>query len=196
MASIFGDIASFGGAAIGAGSSIYGAMQGAGAAKDARKEARRAYQQQRADMAPYLKTGRMALRDLQDIYLTGQKDFAASPGYQYRVDEGRKAIERSAAAQGMLNSGQTLRQLQEYGQGAAAEEYDRGFNRTLAAAGMGGQMVPQAAGAAQNLSVNLGNAGYDAAAARTSGFSGVGNALTGLGQNQLTLEYLRSLGGR
>ena len=120
----------------------------------------------------------------------------ASPGYQYRVDEGRKAIERSAAAQGMLNSGQTLRQLQEYGQGAAAEEYDRGFNRTLAAAGMGGQMVPQAAGAAQNLSVNLGNAGYDAAAARTSGFSGVGNALTGLGQNQLTLEYLRSLGGR
>jgi hypothetical protein len=45
---------------------------------------------------------------------------AATPGYQFQFEQGTKAIERSAAAQGMLASGNTLLALQEFGQQTAA----------------------------------------------------------------------------
>ena len=46
--------------------------------------------------------------------------FFQSPGYQFRQDEGIRAIDRSASARGQLMSGGTLRELQRYGQGLAA----------------------------------------------------------------------------
>ena len=189
------DIASGAGALAQAGSSIYGAIEGSRAADRAGELSRDAYRTQKRNLRPYMETGGMALADLRDIYLTGDKPFTESPGYAYRVDEGRKAIERSAAARGMLNSGATLRQLQEYGQNEATAEYDRGFNRLAALAGYGAQAVPQANRAAGNLAINVGNAGYNAAQARTSGFEGVGNAATDYANNMITLDMLRRYGG-
>lgn len=53
------------------------------------------------------------------------------PGYQFRLNSGRNALERSAAARGVLRSGSTLTDLLEYGQNFGAQEYANVFNRAL-----------------------------------------------------------------
>lgn len=57
------------------------------------------------------------------------KDFRADPGYAFRMSEGMKALERSAAARGGLLSGATLKGIERFGQGLASEEYANAFNR-------------------------------------------------------------------
>lgn len=51
------------------------------------------------------------------------------PSYQFRLQQGNQAINRSAAAKGMLGSGNVLAELAKYGQGMASEEYGNQFNR-------------------------------------------------------------------
>jgi hypothetical protein len=53
------------------------------------------------------------------------------PGYEFRLGAGRDALERSAAARGVLRSGGTLQNLLEYGQKFGAQEYSNVFNRAL-----------------------------------------------------------------
>lgn len=48
---------------------------------------------------------------------------AATPGYQFQMDQGTKAIERQGAAAGMLGSGNTLTALTNYGQQLAQNFY-------------------------------------------------------------------------
>lgn len=55
------------------------------------------------------------------------------PSYQWRLEQGQGAVERSAAARGLLNSGNAAVELMNYGQGAASTEYQAQFNRTLQA---------------------------------------------------------------
>jgi hypothetical protein len=55
----------------------------------------------------------------------------AEPGYEFRLGAGRDALERSAAARGVLRSGGTLQNLLEYGQKFGAQEYSNVFNRAL-----------------------------------------------------------------
>jgi hypothetical protein len=50
-------------------------------------------------------------------------------GYQFDVDQGNQAINRSAAARGSLNSGGVLAELAKYGQGMASREYGNQVNR-------------------------------------------------------------------
>jgi len=57
------------------------------------------------------------------------EDYQADPGYAFRLSEGTKALERSAAARGGLLSGGTLRETQRYGQGLASQEYQNAYNR-------------------------------------------------------------------
>jgi hypothetical protein len=59
----------------------------------------------------------------------GMDQFKADPGYAFRMSEGMKALERSAAARGGLLSGATLKGIQRYGQDAASQEYQNAFNR-------------------------------------------------------------------
>lgn len=56
-------------------------------------------------------------------------DYEADPGYGFRMSEGMKALERSAAARGGLLSGSTLKGIERFGQGLASEEYQNAFNR-------------------------------------------------------------------
>ena len=59
----------------------------------------------------------------------GMSDFEADPGYAFRLSEGIKALDSSAAARGGLLSGNTLRGALKYGQDAASQEYTNAFNR-------------------------------------------------------------------
>jgi hypothetical protein len=93
--------------------------------------------QSRADLQPWRETGQNAL--LATSNLAGANgpeaanaalaNFFTSPGYQWRLDEGMREVESSAAAQGMLRSGATMKALQERGQGLASSEFENYYNR-------------------------------------------------------------------
>lgn len=57
------------------------------------------------------------------------EDFKKDPGYDFRMNEGREALEGSAAARGNLLSGATLKALQRYGQDYASNEYGNAYDR-------------------------------------------------------------------
>ena len=56
-------------------------------------------------------------------------DMTADPGYQFRLQQGQEALERSGAARGVTNTGGTLRNILDYGQQAASQEYGNVFGR-------------------------------------------------------------------
>ena len=125
-------------------------------------------------------------------------DFQADPGYGFRLSEGMKTLENSAASRGNLLSGSTLKGVQRYGQGLASQEYQNAYNRYTgdqatkrnALASLTG-FAPTASSAMQsgdvaygtnaaNLASNTANAMAGAGATRSSSY---GNALAGIGQN-------------
>ncbi len=53
------------------------------------------------------------------------------PGFQFRLAQGQKAIEQSAAARGGLLSGGTAKALNDYSQGQASNEYGNVYSRAL-----------------------------------------------------------------
>lgn len=88
--------------------------------------------------APYQQTGiqsnqmlagELASGDLGGDFTPG--DLTQDPGYQFRLQEGQKALERSLAARGMGSSGAALKAAQEYGQGLADQTYQNAYNRWL-----------------------------------------------------------------
>lgn len=139
----------------------------------------------------------------------GMQQFQQDPGYAFRMQEGMKALERSAAARGGLLSGGMLKGAQRYGQDLASQEYMNAFNRYQAErnaqlnplqslAGVGQTATNQLGQAGQTMAGNVGQALGAAAQARASGYIGGANALTqGLGtylnyqQNQNLLNMLQ-----
>lgn len=67
------------------------------------------YNQQRADMDPWRQTGVRSLDRLENKSF--MDNWQQDPGYQFRLDEGMKAINGAASARGMGNSGATLKAL-------------------------------------------------------------------------------------
>src|SRR5690349_4486046 len=66
------------------------------------------FEEGRADLAPWRDAGGQAITGGLAMLQPGY-DYTASPGYQFRLDEGNRAIQNSAAAKGMLMSGGTLK---------------------------------------------------------------------------------------
>lgn len=134
-----------GAAALGAGASIIGGKQSANAAKDAAKaqtkatkatiaQQERALERQIGLQEPFRQTGVNALADYttaSEYTPFGMEQFQADPGYAFRMSEGLKALERSAASRGILQSGQTLKDITRFGQDAASQEYQNAFQRYL-----------------------------------------------------------------
>lgn len=153
----------------------------------------------------------------------GADKFKADPGYAFRMSEGMKALERSAAARGGLLSGATLRGTQRFGQDLASQEYQNAFNRYQAeragtlnpyqalagTAQSGANVLGQQAGQmGSNISNALGAYGSSvqgnligAGNAQAAGQIGMANALAGgvgqginFYQNQQLLSRLPSYG--
>jgi hypothetical protein len=55
----------------------------------------------------------------------------ADPSYKFRFGEGQRALEQGAAAQGTLRTGGTLKDLVNYGQNAASQEYGNIVDRAV-----------------------------------------------------------------
>lgn len=160
------------------------------------------FQQNREDMAPWREAGVGALGRLSEgIGADGEfmrdfsmDDFEADPGYQFRIDEGMRALRNSAAARGMLRSGQTLKAITRYGQEAGSQEYMNAFNRYRAQVGERYNRLAGVSGTGQAATSEIGRQGANTAAnmaantmaagnARASGYMGIANAAAnGLGQ--------------
>lgn len=201
---------------------IYGANKAADAQKKAAKKAAKAQKNVLAAQTelakPYVEAGKTALAEYQKLapyQPFGMEQFQADPGYQFRMSEGIKALERSAAARGLLSSGTTLKGITQYGQNVASSEYENAFSRYLTQreAAMDPYRyltgVGQAAAAGQ--AANVGTTGAALAdiaaqrgnvqAAQYMGTAGaIGNALGSVGQaiggyyaNEPYMNYLRSI---
>lgn len=128
-------------------------------------------------------------------YGAGMKPFDASmmyedPGYQFRLNEGLKAIDRTAAARGGLLSGGAIKAGERYAQDYATNEFQNAYNRYWNTRNNLINPIQSMLGQGQTVAQNLGNAGANyatnagnnmmaAANARASGYVGGTNALTG-----------------
>lgn len=116
--------------------------------------------------------------------------FVASPGYQFRQEEGTKALDRSAAARGMTLSGAQTKAVTKFGQDIGSEEYGNYLSQLFNLAGMGGQAQQGTQGANSSLAgvganalVSGGNMLTSAGNARGSAYAQGANALaSGIGK--------------
>ena len=117
----------------------------------------------------------------------GMSDFQADPGYAFRLGEGQKALERSAAARGGLISGGALKAATRYGQDMGSQEYQNAYNRyqtnrtnQLQPLGnlmsMGQSAASNQGAAAGQYGANVGNMITAAGNAMAGGITGAGNA--------------------
>ena len=226
-----------GAAGISAGGSIVGGLMGSKAAKSAaRTQAASAdyaaqLQQEQFDkqielQAPFREAGLTAQNKLLD-YMglspnAGGKyardfsmaDYQADPGYAFRLSEGMKGLNATAAARGGLISGNALRAATQYGQEMGSQEYQNANNRyqtnrsnqlnplqSLMGAGQTATNVMGQAG--QNYATNAGEAYMGAGNARASGYVGsanawsnaIGNATNVYNQNQMINRMFPQGGG-
>lgn len=203
-------------AVVGAGASIYSSSQAADAQKAgiaaSTAAQQKAFDEQKALNAPFREGGITAQnRLLTYLGLTpaegsgvtvdpndpnfgkyagdfGMKDFQADPGYNFRLSEGMKGLQNSAAAKGLLSSGSTLKGITDYGQGMASQEYGNAYQRyqtnranqlnpLTGILGMGQTATNNVSNAAGQLGQGLGQAAAATGAANASSYINSGNAL-------------------
>lgn len=91
---------------------------------------------QNQNLAPGIQSGVQGNTSLQQYAASNpqfnfqptQAQLAATPGYQFQLQQGENAITNSAAAQGLSQGGSTLAALTQYGQGLAGTYYQNAFN--------------------------------------------------------------------
>jgi hypothetical protein len=115
------------------------------------------------------------------------------PGYQFRFNQGMKALQATAAARGNLLSGGTAKAAQRYGQDYASNEYGSVYNRALgeyqqnynifqqnntnkfnrlaALSGIGQQTASELNSAGQNYANNAGNLMLNSGNAQAQGIN-------------------------
>jgi hypothetical protein len=171
----------------------------AAAARYAAEVQRDIFEKQTELQAPFREAGLTAQNRLLD-YLglkpggTGKyardfsmRDFQLDPGYAFRMSEGMKGLERSAAARGGLASGATMKGIQRFGQDLGSQEYMNAFNRyqtnranqlnpLQSLMGAGQTAANTLSSAAGQYGQGASEAAYQGANARASGYIGSANA--------------------
>ena len=99
-------------------------------------------------------------------------DWQKDPAYEFRLDEGNKALDRKQAAGGAYASGGAMREAMRYNQNFAANEFSNIYDRLAGIAGYGPQAAATSASAISNAATQIGNAQADLGAARASGYVG------------------------
>lgn len=182
-----------GSAVVGAGSSyLSGKEQSKAAQQGMDAEERIAYEnrelqreladQQREDFAPWRDVGEQALNQLwsgiqSGAFDVGDIDVTKDPGYQFRMDQGIEALDKSAAARGRLQSGAQAKGISNYAQGLASQEYANAYAREA------NEKAKQ-----YNMLSGLSSGGQASAAGQAQATSNLaqteGNILSNLGQSQ------------
>jgi hypothetical protein len=93
------------------------------------------------------------------------------PGYQFRMNEGTKALNTSWAANGMRESGAAEKALLRYGQDYGSNEFNNEWNRLAGLAGVGQAVNNSNNALAQNYAAQTGANTMKAGAARASSYA-------------------------
>ncbi len=137
-----------GSALLGAGTSLLGSSEASSSAKAASDTSKQMYYQTRSDLSPYNVTGQNALSGAYNLAsgsptgggpdyvsqaganLPGQMTEAQlqqTPGYQWQLGQGLKAVQSSAAARGLGVSGASMKGAATYATGLADSNYQNQF---------------------------------------------------------------------
>jgi len=137
---------------------------------------------------PWRQAGTNALAQMQggafaqpEAFRFGAGDYQDDPGYAFRLAEGQKLLDRTAAREGRIFSGSALKAATRYGQEMGSQEYSNAYNRALtgynanvARSDTGYNRLASLAGVGQTATGQLGAAGQNMA-------SGISNALGSYG---------------
>jgi len=190
-AAVAGGVAS---AAIGtAGSALMGNKAGQGAA-----QAQQTLAQQRNDLMPYREAGLAPLQAQQDLLgLNGQPaadaamaNFQSSPGYQFQLQQGLRATDAGAAAQGMLRSGAALKAEQTFGSGLANSDFNQYYQRLMGLSTLGENAAAGGASTANQAGALAQNAGNTQASIYGDAAKGLGSAANTLFKNPNVQSWL------
>lgn len=212
-----------GGSAVGAGLlGAYGANKAAGQAASASDYSAQLQNQQfeetRSDQAPWRTAGGTAVNQLSAMTQPGGQlgpdskfsysDLYADPSYQFRLDQGLQAVQRSAAARGSLVSGGTMKGINDYAGQSASQEYGAAYgrwnndqtniyNRLAGIAGLGQSANSSTASAGAAAASGEGQAATAAGQAQAAGTLGVtgsiSNALSGGVNNWMMMNMMNKM---
>jgi len=189
--------AAVGGAALaGAGASIYGSSQAAGAQSDAANSATNAemamYNQTRNDLMPYNTAGKNALGAWNSLMGLGggtidpalmQKTLENLPGYQFTLGQGLKSTQNSAAARGLGSSGAALKGAANYATGLANSQYMNYANQLMGGAQLGENAAAQTGAFGTQTANSVGNNMIGAGNAQAAYYNSIGNSVNGAANN-------------
>lgn len=163
----------------------------ANAANQASQVQQNIYNQTRSDLSPFLNAGQGALSQLSSLLGinggtgAGPNDSALYsalqnyPGYNFSMQQGLQAVNQSGAARGLLNSGATIKNATQYGQGLAQSTLGSYLSNLLSVGQLGenaGSITGSTGASAGN---SIGNSLISAGNAAGSGQLGSSLALTG-----------------
>jgi hypothetical protein len=233
-----------GGSALSAGSSLLGSGKAQKGATDAANLQQQRYEQTAGTLQPFVSTGQAALPNLLSLAQSGptgggpdylsqaagmvppqmtEAQLVQTPGYQFNLSQGLKAVQSSAAARGLGVSGQAMKGAATYATGHADNTNQNQFNnaqqrfsdvfnlntgqqtnlqnqfsRMQNTASLGENAGAQTGTIGASLAQTQGNLLNQAGLAGAAGATGVGSAVTGginsyLGYNALQ-SYLNPSG--
>lgn len=127
---------------IGPGLQLVGGAMNAKAAGDASQDQLQAAREAAARFEPWRQAGAFGIGRAATMLgkegpEAARAAFATDPGYQWRLEQGEKGLERAAAARGLLGSGRYLKDAMRFNQGEATQEFGNAYNRLANLAGMG-----------------------------------------------------------
>lgn len=147
-------------------------------------------------LAPYRDVGENALGPLSGLLLGKQYDpatgksvdlspeqraglFQQSPGYQFRLDQAIQSVQRSQASRGNLLSGGAQKELTQYSQGIASDEYSNYINQLASLATMGQNAATSSGGFEAGLAAPIANMVANQGLSQANYYNQLGNIMGG-----------------
>jgi len=178
----------------------------ANAANNATQLQQNIYNQNQANLNPYMTQGKTALNtlntDLANGILGGSftgQDYLNNkdPGYEFQLQQGQQALQNSQAAQDGIMSGSALKGLSTFNQGLASTGYQNAYNRWLATQNNTYNQLSSLAGLGENAAAGAGNTGAAIGNGMANTITGAGNAQAAgqIGQANAISNGLSNLAG-
>ncbi len=199
VAAGIGAVGAIGGGLIAADASKSSAKTIASANREASQVEQNQFNQTQQNLSPFLGAGTNALTQLQSALGIGPggngqfntAGFTGSPGYQFQLGQQIQAVQNSAARQGGVNSGNTLKALSGYSQGLAAQDWQKYLGNLNSLVNTGQSAANQTGNFGAAAAGQIGQNTINAGAAIGAGTIGSANALAGglNGLSQTALNY-------
>ncbi len=136
--------------------------------------------------APWQATGQQANSAVQNL-INNPSSVQSLPGYQFGLDQGAKAIDHSALANGRLFSGKTGKDLFQFGTNYADQQYGNQLARLLG-------VSQQGLGATNSANALQGTGLQGQLGARTSAYNGLLGSAGTIGQGDVAAANAQSKG--